>query len=94
MLLPQLPDLRILRFVILRGRLQSITRIDVDAQADPDAWMAQYSLLGSDAPLPHGAQYIRRHTGVTRGDDTAVEHYFAQSVFPSLIFFRGRIRAD
>jgi len=94
MLLPQVPGLRILRFVVLRCRLQSIATIDVDAQPDPDAWMRQYSLLGTDTPRPHGAQHIRRHTGVPRGEDTAVEHYFGRSVFPSLLFLRGCVRAD
>ena len=56
--------------------------------------MRQHSLLGTGPPLPHGVQYIRRHTAVPRGEDTAVEHYFARSVFPGLFFFRGHVRAD
>jgi hypothetical protein len=94
MLLPQVPDLRILRFAVLRRRLRSIAGIDVDAQPDPDGWMERHSRLGTGTPLPHGAQYIRRHTAVPRGEDTAVEHYFARSVFPSLFFVRGHVRAD
>jgi hypothetical protein len=94
MLQRQVPDLGILRFMILRRRRQALVRIDVDTQPDPDVWMRTYSLLGTPTPLPHGAQYIRRHTGVPRGTDTAVEHYFAASVFSSLIFFRGNVRVD
>jgi hypothetical protein len=93
LLLLQEPDLRILRFLLLRRRLESFTTIDVDAQPDPDSWMSRYSLLASDTPLPHGAQYVLRHTAVERGEDTAIEHYFAQSVFRSLVFFRGHVRA-
>jgi hypothetical protein len=93
-LLPQVPDVRILRFMVLRRRFQSLTRIDVNLQPDPDAWMNQYSLLGTGPLLPHGAQYIRRHTGVPRGNDTAVEHYFSSSVFRSFSFFEGNVRAN
>jgi len=94
MLLHQMPHLRILRFMVLGRRLQSLPTIDVDAQPDPDVWMRQYSLLGTARPLPHGAKYIRRHTGLPRGDDTAVEHYFARSVLPHLLFFRWGIHGD
>jgi hypothetical protein len=94
MLLPQVPNLRILRFMVLHCRLQSLTRIDVDGLPAPDEWMAQHSLLWTATPLPHGAEYIRRHTGMPRGDDTAVELYFARSVFPSLLFFRECVRAN
>jgi hypothetical protein len=31
---------------------------------------------------------------VGRGEDTAIEHYFARSVFRSLYFFRGHVCAD
>jgi hypothetical protein len=94
LLLPQVPNLRILRFVVLRGCLQAMTTLDVDALPDPDEWMRRHSLLGTDTPLPHGAEYIRRHTGMPRGEDTAVEHYFARSVAPSLFFLRGYVRAE
>jgi hypothetical protein len=93
-LLPRVPNLHILRFVVLRRRVQGMATVDVDAQQNPEAWMWQYSLLYTSTPLPHGAQYIRRHTGIARGLDTAVEHYFAGSVFPSLFFLRGHARAD
>lgn len=94
MLLPQVPNLRILRFMVLRRRVLSMVGINVDALPDPDGWMRQHSLLGSSMSLPHGAQYIRRHTGISRAEDTAVEHYFASSVFSSLFFLRGCVRAD
>ncbi len=89
LLLPRVPDLRILRFLVLHCHMHSMVCIDVDAEPDPEVWMQQHSLLWTDTPLPHGAQYIRRHTGIPRGDDTAIEHYFARSVFPSLFFLRG-----
>jgi hypothetical protein len=80
--------------MVLRRRFQSMRTIDVDAQPDPDAWMRRHSLLGTATPLPHGAEHVRRHTAVPRGQGTAVEHYFAHSVFGNLFFFRGYLRGD
>lgn len=88
------PDLRILRFAILRRRLISLRTIDVDAEPNPDEWMNRYSLLGTDQPLEHRAAYVRRHTDISRGIDTAVEHFFSKTVFPYLGFCRGTVRAD
>jgi hypothetical protein len=66
----------------------------VNAQPDPDEWMSQHSLLYTETPLPHGVQYIRRNTGISRGADTAVEHYFSTTVFPMLYFLSGSVRAN
>jgi hypothetical protein len=87
-------DLRILRFAVSRSRLRSLRTINVDELEDPEAWMRRHSSLWTDAPARHGAQYVRRRTAVRRGDETAVEHYFAASVFRFLCFCRGSARAD
>jgi hypothetical protein len=94
MLLRRTPDLRILRFAVSRSRLRSLHTINVDELEDPEAWMRRHSSLWTDAPVRHGAQYVRRHTTVRRGDETAVEHYFAASAFRFLCFCRGPARAD
>jgi len=87
------PDLRILRFAIMRRRLDALHTIDVDALDHAEEWMRQHSLLWTDTPAIHGAHYIRRRTSVPRENETAVEYYFSATVFRRLYFWRGSTHA-
>jgi hypothetical protein len=88
------PEVRILRFAVLRRCLKKLHTIDVGAMDDPDAWMDKYSLLGRGPVQDHGAMYIRRPTAVPRGRESAIEHFFSTLVFRSLCFCRGTARAQ
>ncbi len=87
-------DFRILRFAVPRGRLLALRTIDVDELDDPETWMRRHSLLWTDDPADHGAQYVRRRTSVPRGSGTAVEHFFSATVVRRLWYWMGMARAD
>ncbi len=71
--------LKIIPFRVSHQSLRSFRRLDVDALANPEAWMARYSLLWGGTP-EHSFEYIQRGTAI------GVEHFFDQSIFRHLRF--------
>jgi hypothetical protein len=62
-------DLRVLKLTMSEKDFAGLSKLNVDALADPEAWMMQNSKLWGGTPT-HGMQYIQR------GGANMAEHYF------------------